>query len=389
MSRPPPADPARDDSRRRDRRTAWLAAGGVLVLLVGLYSAAVAVAGDQIAAGTRVAGVGIGGLTPSEAGARLRIDLRPRVDEPIDISAAGTETVLDPVEAGLRLDVAATVDRAGDGDRIHPLAVWEAFFGGDRVAPVVRVDQQRLLGALRALADRTQVAPVEPVVTFDGARPVVQRPRPGSRLDVGRSAVAVRDAWLVDERTVELPVTSVSPHVDRAHLREAMAGRVAVLVSTPIELRFPGRVVRLVPQRYAPALSVRVADGRLRTIVNLLQLSRRLAGIIESVERPARNARVDRVRGRLRVVPARDGIQVSPRGVARAVLHAAAAPQMRAAGVARTRVEAERSTREARRALKERRPGGPGPTGPGGNGPGGNGPGGNGPGHDGLGGARP
>jgi len=185
MSRPPPADPARDDSRRRDRRTAWLAAGGVLVLLVGLYSAAVAVAGDQIAAGTRVAGVGIGGLTPSEAGARLRIDLRPRVDEPIDISAAGTETVLDPVEAGLRLDVAATVDRAGDGDRIHPLAVWEAFFGGDRVAPVVRVDQQRLLGALRALADRTQVAPVEPVVTFDGARPVVQRPRPGSRLDVG------------------------------------------------------------------------------------------------------------------------------------------------------------------------------------------------------------
>lgn len=352
--------PAREDDRARDLGTALIAAGGVLVLLLSLYGAAAAVAGDRVASGTRVAGVGIGGLAPSQAAARLRAELGPRAEAPIEVSAAGTETALDPERAGLRLDAPATVDRAGAGDRIDPLAVWDAFFGGDRVAPVVRVDRERLLGALRWLAERTGVAPVEPAVTFEDARPVVQRPRTGSQIDVGRSAAAVLDAWLVDESTVELPLTRTAPSVDADRLRAAMQETVTVLVSDHVKLRFPGRVVPVPAWRYAPALSVRVADGRLRPIVDLLQLSRRLAGVLRVVERPARSASVkrDRCRGpdRLRVIPARDGIQVSPEGLARAVLRAASSSgAVRDAGVARTRITPARSTREVRREVRQER----------------------------------
>lgn len=345
-----------DDLSRRDRRTAWLAVGGVLVLLLALYGAAVAVAGDQIATGTRVGGVRIGGLAPAEATQRLREDLLPRVDDPVPVRVNGRETELDPTAAGLRVDVAATIDRAAGGDGLDPGTLWESFFGGGRVPPVVRVDQDRLIGALERLRDRTDRAPVEPRVTFDArARPVVRAAQAGSRLDVGQSAVAVLDAWLVDDGTVQLPVTPVRPEADRADLRRALRGTAETLVSAPVALRTPGPDRRLPPLRYARALSVEVVDGALVPTVDVETVARRLRGLLRSIQQPAVDARVELVRGRPRVVPASTGVRVEPAALADALLRAARDERPRRARVAGMVVRPEVSTSDARDLVSRRR----------------------------------
>jgi len=58
---------ADDASTGNDRRGAYLALGGVAVLVGGLYAAGVIFLGDRLPSGTDVAGVGIGGLDPQAA----------------------------------------------------------------------------------------------------------------------------------------------------------------------------------------------------------------------------------------------------------------------------------------------------------------------------------
>ncbi len=337
-----------DPYRSHERRTAWFAAGGVVVLLLGLYGAGVAVAGDQLPSGTQVGDVSLGGLAPADAQRLLRQELRPRATEPITLSVGGQDTTLDPAKAGLSLDIAATVDRAGGGSALDPRTLWDSFFGGDRVAPVVRVDQEQLIAALEDLADRTGSAAVEPRVTFDGAQPVVREPRRGGRIDVGLSAVAIREAWLVDDRTVELPVTSTTPEVGTPALRAAARETVRPLVSAPITLRLPDRDVRLTPNRYAPAFTLGVVDGRLVTTVDEARLVRRIGRLVRSVQEPARPASVELVGGRPRVVPAQLGRQVGPRAFSRAVLTAARSGGERTARVTGTTTRPGFTTADAR-----------------------------------------
>ena len=318
------------------------------MLLVGLYAAAAALVGGQLAAGTRVADVSVGGLAPSEATRLLREELRPRATRPIAVTVDGRDATLDPARAGLGLDVEATVERAAGGSLLDPRTLWDAFFGGDLVAPVVRVDQQRLIAALRGLDRRTGTDSVEPRVTFDEGEPVVRRPRGGARLDVGRAAAAVRAAWLVDDGPVELPVTQSTPAVGAAALRAAMRETVRPLVSAPITLRLPDRDVRLTPDRYAPAVTVEVVDGRLATVVDEPQLVRRIGTIVRSAQQLPRPASVRLVDGRPRIVPARAGVQVGPQAFARAVLSAAGPERDRTARVRGTPSRPAFTTADAR-----------------------------------------
>ncbi len=341
-----PGDPSRP-ARRHERRTGWLAGIGLLVLLVGLYGSAVILAGDKIAAGTEVADVGIGGLGQRDAAKRLRTELLPRTDDPIAVSVAGEDTELDPERAGLSVDVEATLDRAAGGSTLDPRTLWDAFFGGDTVAPVVRAEQKKLLRALRTLGRRTAEGTVEPGVTFAGARPVPQRPRAGVELDVGLAAVAVRDAWLVDDRTVELPVDETSPQLGSAELRAAMQ-RARRIVSGPITLRLPGREVQLAPDRYAPALSLRALDGRIRTVVDRELLTKRLRRVIARAQQPPQDATVRLVGGEPRIVRARAGLKVSPQALSDAVLRAATSSGDRSARLKGSRDRADFTTKDAR-----------------------------------------
>jgi len=333
--------------RGTERRTAWLAGIGVLVLLIGLYAAAVVVAGDRVPAGTRVADVRIGGLSQQAAADRLREELLPGTDDAIEVSIADRPATIDPIEAGLSVDVEATVDRAGGGTMLDPRTLWDAFFGGDEVAPVVRTEQQRLIGTLRELADRTALATVEPSVTFDGARPVVHRPQDGLELEVGPAAVAILDAWLVDDDTIELPVAETEPSLGADALRDAME-QARTIVSRPVTLELPGREVRLDPERYAPAVSVRPVDGELDLVVDRELLTKRLRRVIAVAQQPPEDATVRLVSGRPQVVPAQAGLEVEPQTLVEAVVRAATAEGERSARLTGNREPADFTTKDAR-----------------------------------------
>ncbi|MBA2640443.1 MAG: VanW family protein [Nocardioidaceae bacterium] len=325
MSQPdlrPGDDTSGPDTGRAERRGAWLAAGGVVVLLVGGYTAAVVAVSDRVPGGTAVADVGIGGLSVAAAEDKLRSQLVPLADRPIEVEVAERTYRLDPADLGLSLDVEATVARAHGGARVDPRVLWDALAGGDDVAPVVDVDQDLVIGAVRDLADETDRAGVEPAVTFSaqGAQP--QPPAAGHALDTTGAIITILDSWLVDNGPIVLPTESVRPAVGRKDLAQVVERVAEPAVAAPVALEVGGLSWRLSPQRYAPALRMEVRRGELVLVADQERLAARVPRLIDRAGVSPRNATVRLAGGEPVVVRSRPGVRVTADDLSAGLLRA-------------------------------------------------------------------
>lgn len=345
-SDPGRTEPEGDD--RDDRRGTRYALISLVVLLVGSYAATVALAGDDMPTGTRVAGVALGGLSTEQAEERLRTELLPRSRQPVELRVDGRAFRLDPADAGLSIDVEATVSRAHGGSRVDPRRLWRDLTGTvGPVEPVVQVDQDALIAAVRGVAARADRSPREPSIDFVDQRPVTHPPARGLTVDTAGAIVALLDGWLVDDWPVELPVEIVRPTVGRLDLHRAVSRLARPAMDGPVRLRTGGRTVAVRPRAYAPALTFEVADGELGPVVDTGVLARRVPRLVTAGDRPPTNATVVLRHGRPAVVPARPGVRTGPVRVA-AALGAALARRNRTARIGGSPVAARVSTREAR-----------------------------------------
>jgi hypothetical protein len=85
---------------------------GTLFVLAGAMLAYDSSQSDQIAKGIRAGGVDIGGLSASQARARLRDAYRTRLEHPIAVVYKGQHFVLKPREFHVNIDVNGTVSEA-------------------------------------------------------------------------------------------------------------------------------------------------------------------------------------------------------------------------------------------------------------------------------------
>ncbi len=320
----------------------------VLALLaVGGYAAAYAVAGDRVPRGTTVAGVDIGGRSPDDAEAALADGLAELDDRPLRVSLGERSTELDPAEAGLSVDVAATVDAAGAERSWSPGRVLGYWSGGDDVEPVVDVDAAALAAALADLEEGLGAEPRDGAVLFaDGG--VTTRPaEPGRGLEPGSTRAALTAAYLSGD-PVELEITELPPEITDEEVAEAVAGFAEPALSGPVVLRVGGAPLRLEPADYADALAMEARDGRLVPTVDAAALLPLVDDATAGDGAPV-DARVELVGGRPRVVPAKPGVAFARGDVAAAFLSVVAEPRgEREAEVDGTVRQPGLTTREAR-----------------------------------------
>ena len=93
-------------------RWAGLIAAAVIALLAVVYLVDWLSTKDDIANGTTVGGVDVGGLSPAEAVAKLQPELTA-LSAPLTVQSHGTTVTLDPMAAGLTADFDASVAAAG------------------------------------------------------------------------------------------------------------------------------------------------------------------------------------------------------------------------------------------------------------------------------------
>lgn len=270
----PPAEPPRRPPGSAWRRLSELPrpalfAGAAVLGLGGVYAGALSVGGDTIAEGTTVHGVEIGGLTGAAARERLSQELAGELAAPVAVtvgpaSAAPATYRLDPAEAGLSLDVEATVDQAERPGWLGRLFGEE----GGALEPVVDVDDERARGELAELAERSGTELTEGAIAFEDGRVRVTEASSGSALDIGGSVTALRTAYLEDSagaEPVELPVTAARPVTDAEDVARALAGFAEPAMSAPVVLTAAGGRIEISPEVLGDHLTmVPGAGGALR-----------------------------------------------------------------------------------------------------------------------------
>lgn len=349
MSTQDTSAPANESRERAGGRAVVLVVLVLALLVGGGYATAYAVAGDNVPRGTRVAGVDIGGRTSAEALALLSDELGPRSRTPIELVVDGdTELTLDPVGAGLGVDLQETVEQAGAGRSWEPGRLWDYYTGGDDLDPVVVVDEAALDDAISALDDEVGTAPREGGITFVDGRADVREPRTGSGLDVAATAAAVRAAYLTDDR-VEVGLVDRAPEIGEAEVAEALESFANPALSGPVTMRFGRSEVVLSPSDYADALSLDPVDGALVPSVDEDVVVSLVEDATVGNGSPV-DATVELVGDEPRVVPAKPGLVFEPDDVTSAFLELIARPEgERSIDVEGTVEPADFTTRDARR----------------------------------------
>ncbi len=295
------------------RHRAALVAVVALTALVALYVADLVSGDGDIPRGVVVAGVAVGGLPVPEAESVLRGALEPRAAGPVVVVAEQLRTELDPAAAGLRVDWAATLQRAAV-QPINPFTRIGALFTDRVVDPVSTVDAERAGVALGPFAQLTERPPTEATLRFDRLEPVPVRPADGRRLDVPGAVRALQRDWLSGS-PVGVPLIAVPAASSAVDIRSAIDTVARPAVSAPVVVLGDGIRATLAPEVIASALRFRVAPGgdTLVPEVDLEPVIGAVAPQLAPSERPGHNASVSFAGGAPSVVPGQDGRRIDYR----------------------------------------------------------------------------
>jgi len=322
---------------------------GLIALLVGL---AFAGSRQELASGTRVAGVDVGGLTQRQAVERLEQRFAEVADDPVTFVAGDTSFSFAANQLAVEPDwrgAVAAASRAGGG--FGPLRGFRRlhtrFFGAE-VLPPVAVSNAALEFALDKIAAEVDQAPESAALVRRGLRIETAPERLGRRLERAAAAEFVARALGSLERpagSTALPVMTAAPPVTAPMLAPA-ARRARVALSAAVFLRGAERRWRLPRSRIAELLSLPSDGGTRLAIAGPLADSyfRTLAGRVGQEPVDARFA----VSGEtVQVVPSRAGLELDVPSTARSLLRAATSPTNRVAKLALARAVPERTTPEA------------------------------------------
>ena len=306
-----------------NKRARWslIVIFGVLFLL---YAAGFLLTGLRMPANATIAGVEVGGMSPSAAEHKLTATLDPHKDDPITFTtgpgnkAYKNEVKLDfkPADTGLSLDVLRSVDEAGGTHSFNPATMMGLFFGNHDHPAAVNVDPSKFDHVLDGLGDAMNIDVVEAQITYKKAKPVAREPKPGLIVNREETLDAAKAAYLVSTKPITVPKTVVEPAVDSAGLAKAMTEIGKPAVTGPVTLHVGKKDVPLPPSAYAPALVIAVKDGSLQPILDAKKLAKPLTDSTTGIGSKARDASFETDGSKATVIPSKVGLGLQPKEMA-------------------------------------------------------------------------
>ncbi len=318
------------------------------VIVVGLVFAG---SPARLAAGIRIAGVSVGGLTPSRATALLQARSDRLQSVPLTFVAGSERFSIRPEQLGVRPDWEAAVATAaakGDGFavlrgyrrlllRLHPLGIEPPVTAYD-AAVTYEVVQ------LAAKIDRPHV---QATLVRHGLEIDAVHGQAGQLLDrVAATRVIVESLAGFSRQPVELPVRIDPPTITLADLARTrlLARRV---LSAPVALGRGSAVIEISRVQLAKMLQL-PADGLGQLVLGGRAADAYFSGLDRKLRHHPRDATF-RVNGpKVTIVPARPGLAVDVPRTAASVLAAAERRTHRVAHLAEALVQPTRTTADVK-----------------------------------------
>jgi vancomycin resistance protein YoaR len=343
---------ARRQARSRSTLVTLFVGAGIAVLLGLLIGLAFAGSRQELAAGTYIAGMDVGGLTKGQAVSELEQAFDQVSADKVTFSAEGESYRFAANQLGVEPDWQAAVAaaaRAGDGfGPIRGFRRLHARFFGAEILPRVAVSNTALDYALDGIAKDVDREPrnaalVRRFLTIRSVPDVA-----GRRLEREAAARTVVRSLGSLERVgapVALPVVVARPAVTEEMLAPA-ARRARIAVSASVVLRGTKRQWRLRPGRIARLLTL-PSDGAKRISISGPRAAAFFGALGRIVGNPPLDARWEPVGEGVQVVPSREGTKLDIRKTTRSLLRASTRRANRVAAISVVRAQPERTTKEA------------------------------------------
>jgi vancomycin resistance protein YoaR len=291
----------------RSRRRPLLIVAALVAVLALVYVADLFLSSGSVPRGATVAGVQVGGLSLADAEQRLRTEIEPRTTVPVEVTVGEVSTQIDPTTAGLAVDWAGTLARAGE-QPLNPITRITSFFTQRELGVATTVDRAAVDGALGELGPIVDRLPVEGTVRFEGTTPVAVDPVPGQQLDKPAAVDVLARDW-ASGRPVALPLIPLPALTTAEDVATAIEDVAGPAVSGPVTvIGEGGSRGTLTPDVIAAALSFEPrAEGGLEPVLNPTVVTDALDDQLEGSEREAVDARLDFSTNPATVVPSQDG----------------------------------------------------------------------------------
>jgi vancomycin resistance protein YoaR len=350
----------RKSRARRDRfamvRSRWktiLAALGVLLLGVVVLGFAYAGNPDAVAKGVTVSGQDVGGLSASEAEAKLDARAHALATEPVVFTGAGRRWSIAPAQLAVRGDWAAASAEALDrGDGTAPLRGLKRLelrvFGSD-VEPTAQADPAALERQLRVIGKQVEVDGREAAIVLRNGQPVVIPGEASRTLEAqaaGKTMVAALAA-LEREGPVALPIEVTPPAIGRDALA-AVAQQVRIALSAPVAFVYKGVHLTVTPEQMASFLEL-PHDGQRALAIGGPEAKEYFDNLSRAVARAPREVdfSVDDA-GKAHMIRSRDGRKLDVEATEKTLLAAALRTVNRTAQIVVVAAEPKLSTEKAK-----------------------------------------
>ena len=230
-----PARGRRRWSRRRRTALAVVTGLGVLVLLwVGAAWWNTA----NLAPGSSISGVAVGGMSLSEARQAVATQMQDVLDDPVTVTVNGSSAQITPSKAGVSVDAQASVERL-TRFTLNPATIFNRFTGA-RVDAVVNVDPVALTGALGSHLDELATGTANASVILNGTTPVLIPASAGNGVDIAASVRRLTANWPLGKTTIELDAGQARPTITDAAAQAFINDTLNPLLSAPLTITAAG-----------------------------------------------------------------------------------------------------------------------------------------------------
>ncbi|MGV9972702.1 VanW family protein [Nocardia beijingensis] len=326
-------------------RRVGIAVGAVLAVAGLGYVVDLVLSSGEVARGTVVAGVDVGGKDKAAADAQLRAELDPRAGRELPLRIGDVQTRIVPSAAGLSVDWDATWSRIGS-QPLNPFTRLASFFTTREVPIVSAIDEPALDRQLTELRVHDRPS-VDGTVTFRNAEPVAVPPVPGRVLDVAAARTELAERW-VTGTTVDLPVVPAPLQVRPEAVDKALREIAQPSVRAPIAFAGKGGAGRLDPEQIASVLAFGPdGQGGLAASVNQDAAIALLGPQLATTEVEPKDATFAVAGGKASVVPAVVGDKINWPKTFEQFTALLTAPGERTAQVVYERVEPKLTTEAA------------------------------------------
>jgi vancomycin resistance protein YoaR len=325
---------------------AVLAVGAALVGLVFAGSP------ERLAEGVTIAGVDVGGMTAERAAKTLEARAATLEERPVVFAAGPDRFAIKPSQLGVEADWRAAVAAArNEGEGFGPVRGFRRLHVrvfGSEVQPPVSVYNAALdfkLGQLAKAIDRDHV---EASLVRKGLKIIVVPGQTGRHLehDAAGPLIVRALASLRRGSTVALPLR-VDPADVTAEQLAPVAAQARTALSAPVRLAYGETRWRIPRWRIAELLSLPGSGARKLAIAGP-GAERYFNRLSKAVGREPTDAGFAVTSGGIRVVPAKDGLEVDVPRTPKAILAAAVSPRNRTAKLAVAVSHPERTTADAK-----------------------------------------